>query len=112
MIAGRDAPVFGEAKNSWLTGTAAWTFVAAAQGILGMQPTYTGLRLDPCIPRAWKGFTATRRFRGVEYRITVRNPKGACKGIASLTVDGNRVAGNVIPFDSSKKTVEVTADIG
>ena len=112
MIAGRDSPVFGEAKNSWLTGTAAWTLVAATQGILGIRPGYRGLVLDPCIPRSWKGFTAVRRFRGTEYRITVRNPLGASKGVARLVVDGSEVAGNVIPPKGPGKTVEVVAELG
>src|SRR5690606_1397139 len=63
-IAGRDAPRFGEAKNSWLTGTAAWNFVAISQWILGIRPEYDGLRVDPCIPSWLEGFTVERRFRG------------------------------------------------
>jgi cellobiose phosphorylase len=112
MIAGRDSPVAGEAKNSWLTGTAAWTLVAATQGILGIKPGYRGLVLDPCIPRAWKGFTAVRRFRETEYRITVRNPRGASKGVARLVVDGHQVTGNVIPLGIPGKTVAVEAELG
>jgi cellobiose phosphorylase len=92
MTAGKDAPCFGEAKNSWLTGTAAWTFVALAQGILGVKPGYEGLVVDPCIARGWKGFKTTRKFRGAEYRIEVRNPKGVCKGVASVKVDGRDLA--------------------
>ena len=92
MIAGRDAPCFGEAKNSWLTGTAAWTLVALTQGILGIKPGYEGLVVDPCIARAWRGFSATRKFRGTEYRIEVRNPRGVCKGVASVIVDGKALA--------------------
>src|SRR5215216_5841567 len=72
MIAGRDAPTHGEAKNSWLTGTAAWNFVALTQWILGIRPDHDGLRIDPCLPTDWEGFTATRRFRGAEYEIKVR----------------------------------------
>ena len=68
MIAGKDAPVFGEAKNAWLTGTAAWTFVSVSQGILGVQPQYDGLKLDPCVPKAWKSFSISRRFRGARRR--------------------------------------------
>jgi cellobiose phosphorylase len=112
MIAGPDAPVFGEAKNSWLTGTAAWTFVAASQGILGIRPAYGGLEIDPCIPRAWKGFTVTRRFRGTEYRITVKNPRGASKGVTRLMVDGREVPGNIIPLAATENAVEVTAELG
>jgi cellobiose phosphorylase len=91
MIAGKDAPCYGEAKNSWLTGTAAWTLVALTQGILGIKPGYAGLVVDPCIARKWKGFKATRKFRGVEYRIEVKNPKGVSKGVASVKVDGKAV---------------------
>jgi cellobiose phosphorylase len=88
MIAGPDAPCFGEAKNSWLTGTAAWTFVALSQGILGIRPEYEGLRVDPCIATTWKGFSATRVFRGAIYDITVRNPSGVSSGVRRLLVDG------------------------
>ncbi len=88
MIAGRDSPCFGEAKNSWLTGTAAWAFVALSQGILGIKPDFHGLRIDPCIPRSWEGFTATRKFRGASYRIEVSNPTGTSKGVKSAMVDG------------------------
>jgi cellobiose phosphorylase len=91
MTAGKDAPCFGEAKNSWLTGTAAWTLVALTQGILGVKPDYKGLVVDPCVARKWKGFKATRKFRGAEYRIEVKNPKGVCKGVASVKVDGKAI---------------------
>jgi len=107
MIAGKDAPCFGEAKNSWLTGTAAWTFVALAQGILGIQPDFAGLRLDPCIPKAWKGFTVTRKYRGVTYHITVKNPHGICKGARRLTVNGAAVEGNTIPLPRGTGDVHV-----
>lgn len=91
MIAGPDAPCYGEAKNSWLTGTAAWTFVALSQGILGIQPEYEGLRVDPCISRSWKKFSVTRTFRGAVYTIEVRNPKGVQKGVAGVRIDGKAV---------------------
>ncbi|MEK7476552.1 MAG: glycosyl transferase [Candidatus Coatesbacteria bacterium] len=112
MIAGPDAPCFGEAKNSWLTGTAAWTLKAAAEGILGIRAGWYGLVVDPCIPKGWPGFTVARRFRGTEYRIEVRNPKGVCKGVTSLTVDGTPAAGNVIPLSPAGRTVTVIADLG
>jgi cellobiose phosphorylase len=111
MTAGRDAATPGEARNSWLTGTAAWSFVVASQGILGIRPDFDGLRVDPCIPRAWKGFAVTRRFRGVEYRIRVRNPRGVCRGVASLTVNGRRVPGNLVPLCDSGP-VRVVATLG
>jgi len=112
MIAGKDAPCFGEAKNSWLTGTAAWTFVVASQGILGIQPDYKGLRIDPCIPKEWKGFTARREFRGVSYEINVRNPDGVCKGVAVMSVDGKVVKGNVIPLSEGSRTISVEVTLG
>jgi cellobiose phosphorylase len=95
MIAGRDAPTHGEAKNSWLTGTAAWNYVAATQWILGIRPTYAGLQIAPAIPSDWPGFEATRIFRGVIYHITVQR---AGKGnTVSLMVDGRPIEGNIVP---------------
>ncbi len=112
MVAGRDAPSFGEAKNSWLTGTAAWTFVSISQAILGLKPTLSGLQLDPCVPKDWKRFTLRRRYRGAVYEITVENPDGVEKGVRSLTVDGTEIAGNVIPVQSAGRTVRVKAVMG
>ncbi|MGA2545964.1 MAG: glycosyl transferase [Rectinemataceae bacterium] len=116
MIAGRDAPCFGEAKNSWLTGTAAWTLVALTQGILGIKPDYRGLVVDPCITKAWKGFFATRKFRGAEYRIEVRNPRGICKGVVSLKVDGKAVApvakAALLPLFPAGTTHKVEMELG
>jgi cellobiose phosphorylase len=96
MIAGRDAPTHGEAKNSWLTGTAAWNYVAITQWILGIRAEHAGLRVAPVIPADWPGFSATRVFRGVTYRIAVerRGPGNA----VSLTVDGRPVAGDIAPL--------------
>jgi len=108
MIAGKDAPRHGEAKNSWLTGTAAWNFVAISQYILGIKPQYEGLKVDPSIPKAWDGFTISRLFRGATYNITVKNPDHVSSGVKSMTVDGKAVDGNVIPaFANGSHTVEV-----
>jgi cellobiose phosphorylase len=105
MIAGRDAPTHGEAKNSWLTGTAAWNYYAITQFILGIRPTLAGLRIAPVIPLLWTGFTAVRKFRGVTYRISVqRSGKG---NAVSLLVNGQPVAGDVIPLPAPG-TDEVT----
>ena len=112
MIAGRDAAVPGEARNSWLTGTAAWSFVVAAQGILGVKPDYAGLRIDPCVPTGWGSFRVTRRYRGVVYEITVLNPDRVCGGVRSMTVDGLAVAGNRIPLSTGKGTVHVEVVLG
>ncbi|MBR4549796.1 MAG: glycosyl transferase, partial [Oscillospiraceae bacterium] len=98
MIAGKDAPGFGEGKNSWLTGTAAWTFLSVSQAILGVKPTLDGLQVDPCLPKKLRGFTAVRRYRGALYRITVENPDGVEYGVKSVTVDGRPVAGTVLPL--------------
>ncbi len=111
MTAGRDAAMPGEAKNSWLTGTAAWSFVVATQGILGIQPDFDGLRVNPCVPKGWKKFTVTRRYRGTNYVITVKNPKGVCSGVKEIKVDGQKVSGNLIPHDPQKKTVDVIVSL-
>lgn len=98
MIAGKDAFLPGEAKNSWLTGTAAWNYYAITQFILGIRPDYDGLVIDPCIPSEWKNFEVTRQFRGATYHIEVCNPVGSMKGVASVTVDGMPIDGNKIPL--------------
>jgi|CZKI01.1.fsa_nt_gi cellobiose phosphorylase len=113
MTASQFSPTPGEAKNSWLTGTAAWSFVVGSQYILGIRPEFDGLRVDPCVPRAWKGFTVRRRFRGVTYTIEVRNPRGRSKGVKTLVVDGRKIAGDVIPLATDGRTaVRVEATLG
>ena len=107
MIAGKDAARPGEAKNSWLTGTAAWNWYAITQFILGIKPAYGGLEIDPCICSQWKEYTVKRRFRGAEYEITVQNPSGVCKGVASMTVDGQPVDGRVVPHTPGSHKVVV-----
>ena len=112
MIAGSDAATFGEGKNSWLTGTAAWTFLSISQAILGVKPTLDGLMIDPCIPADVKGFTVTRKFRGAVYDITVENPDGVQKGIREVIVDGRRIEGNVLPVLESGNCTKVTVVMG
>ncbi|MBI5399283.1 glycosyl transferase [Candidatus Saganbacteria bacterium] len=112
MIAGRAHQAFGEGKNSWLTGSASWNFVAATQWILGIRPDYAGLLVDPCIPKAWKGFQVKRIFRGSTYYITVRNPENVSKGIKSLTVDGKKLAGNLISADQGGQEHHVEVVMG
>lgn len=109
MIAGKDAKRIGEAKNSWLTGTAAWNFVAISQWILGIKPDYDGLIVDPCIPASWDGFKIKRSFRGSKYDITVKNPDHVFKGVKALYVDGNEFIGNILPIfnDGKEHKVEV-----
>ncbi len=111
MIAGKDAKRFGEAKNSWLTGTAAWNFVSITQYILGIFPDYDGLRIDPSIPKAWDGYKVSRSFRGATFNIEIKNPDHISKGIKSLTVDGKPVEGNVIK-DITPGVHEVVAILG
>ncbi|MCS7286344.1 MAG: glycosyl transferase [Anaerolineae bacterium] len=95
MIAGRDAPNFGEAKNSWLTGAAAWNYVAITQWILGIRPSYDGLEIAPVIPLGWEGFRAKRVFRGVTYYITVKRTGRGNR--VSLKVNGSPVEGTLVP---------------
>jgi cellobiose phosphorylase len=108
MIAGKDASRHGEAKNSWLTGTASWNFVAISQYILGIHPQYDGLMIDPSIPKEWNGFKAMRKFRGATYNITVKNPDNVSKGVVKMLVDGVEKEGNVVPaFDGGTHEIEV-----
>lgn len=112
MTAGPDSATPGEAKNSWLTGTAAWSFVSISQYILGVRPTLEGLVVDPCIPASTKGFQVTRRYRGRTYRIEVRNPSNVCKGVKRMTVDGRECPGNLIPLDLGGEEVCVLVELG
>ena len=112
MVAGRDAVYHGEGKNSWLTGTAAWTFTNVSQYILGVYPTHGGLSIDPCVPSDLGDFTITREFRGAKYNIEVKNPNSVEKGVKTLTVDGVEVPGTVIPYDANKKEYNVTVVLG
>lgn len=113
MIAGKDAKFFGEAKNSWLTGTAAWTFMNVSQYILGVQPTLNGLSINPCVPADFGGFNITRKFRDVTYQIKVENSNNVEKGVKELIVDGVSYPNTtVIPYDAAKKAVDVTVIMG
>ncbi|NCC08102.1 MAG: glycosyl transferase [Clostridia bacterium] len=106
MIAGKDAATFGEAKNSWLTGTAAWTFVNVSQYILGIKPTLDGLKIDPCIPKSMSGFIVQRLYRGAIYNITVKNSdkqNGAC----DIMVENEKISGNVLPIAKKGSVVNV-----
>jgi len=91
------SPRFGASRVPWLSGSAAWSFFTATQHILGLRPEYAGLRVDPCIPAAWDGFSATRIFRGKTVRLEVRNPSGVQKGIAKLLLNGAPLESNLIP---------------
>ena len=112
MIAGKDAPSFGEGKNSWLTGTAAWTFLSVSQAILGVKPTLDGLEIDPCVPGFLRRFSVSRRFRGAIYEITVENPDGVEKGIRSITLDGREIQRTVLPVQPAGSRVSVLVRMG
>lgn len=112
MIAGKDAKNFGQAKNSWLTGTAAWNFYVISNFILGIKPEWDGLMVDPCIPRHWDSYEVSRRFRGATYQISIKNPNHICKGVKSITVDGQFVTGNVLPTFADGKVHTVIATLG
>ena len=112
MVAGKDAKFYGEAKNSWLTGTAAWTFVNISQYILGVYPTHQGLSVDPCIPKGFGDFSITRKFREGIYHIQVKNPQNVEKGVVSMTVDGKAVDGHIIPYEKGKEEYNVVITMG
>ncbi|NLL75864.1 MAG: glycosyl transferase [Clostridiales bacterium] len=112
MVAGRDAKFHGEAKNSWLTGTAAWTFVNISQYILGLYPTHAGLSIDPCIPKGFGDFELTRQFREGSYTIKVQNPDNVEKGVKQIYVDGNPINGHIIPYINGKSSYDVVVIMG
>lgn len=112
MVAGKDAYKPGEAKNSWLTGTAAWNFVAISQNILGIKPDFDGLKVDPCIPKEWKGYNVTRKFRGATYNIRVENLNGVSKGVAKVTVDGKGQTSNILPIFGDGNIHAVVVELG
>lgn len=112
MIAGKDAPNFGQAKNSWLTGTAAWNFYVISNYILGIKPDWEGLRIDPCIPHTWDGYQVSRRFRGATYCIDIQNPNHVCRGVQSVTVDGQAIEGSVLPVFADGQEHRVTVVLG
>jgi cellobiose phosphorylase len=112
MIAGKDAFKPGEAKNSWLTGTASWNFYTISQYILGIQPQYDGLKVEPCIPKEWDGFEITRKFRNSTYVIKVENPNHVNTGIASVKVDGVEQQSNTLPIFNDGKSHDVVVVLG
>lgn len=112
MVAGKDARRFGEAKNSWLTGTASWNFVAISQYILGVKPEYDGLMIDPAIPADWDGYELRREFRGDIFHVEVKNPNHVCKGVAKMVVDGKEQNSNIIPVFGDGKEHYVQVELG
>jgi cellobiose phosphorylase len=112
MIAGKDAFKPGEAKNSWLTGTASWNYYAITQFILGIKPTYQGLEISPCIPKTWKKYSISRKFRGALYEIEIENPQGVNKGVKEILVNDKKVEGNIIPIQITGSTNKVIVKLG
>ena len=112
MIAGKDAFRPGEAKNSWLTGTASWNFYAISQYILGIRPDFDGLRVDPCIPKDWNQFKVKRRYRNANYNITIENPDGVSHGVREIIFDGNSLSGNILPALGDNQEHDVKVILG
>ncbi len=111
-ILGDEHPQFGLARNSWLSGTASWTYQAATKYILGVRPTHKGLKIDPVIPRNWNGFTGIRKFRNAIYKITVQNPEHISKGIKEMYVDGRIIDNNIVPIYNDGKEHEILVIMG
>lgn len=112
MIAGKDAFKPGEAKNSWLTGTAAWNYFAVSQYILGIKPTYNGLEISPCIPKTWKKYNISRKFRGAVYNIEISNPSGVNQGVKEMYVNGVKAVGNIVPIQKQGSSNEIEILLG
>jgi len=112
MVAGRDAVRHGEAKNSWLTGTASWNYVAATQFILGVRAEHDGLTVDPCIPADWKGFKISRIYRGERFDIEVRNPHAVMKGVRRVVMDGVEIPDRLIRTSGPGTRHTVVVEMG
>jgi cellobiose phosphorylase len=112
MVAGKDAIRHGEAKNSWLTGTAAWNYFAITQFLLGVKPEYDGLIVNPCIPKDWNGFEIERVYRGDTYNIIVKNPEHVCKGVKVIKVDGEVIQGEILPVFGDGKAHKIEIEMG
>jgi cellobiose phosphorylase len=108
----KESPKHGVSRIPWLSGSAAWTYFAITQYILGIRPEVDGLRIDPCIPKRWKGFTVRRWFRGKQVDIRVENPDGVEKGVRSLTLNGEALDGNFIPVPALQERNEVKVRMG
>jgi cellobiose phosphorylase len=106
------SPRYGASRLPWLSGSASWAYYAATQYILGIQPDYNGLRIDPCIPSRWKRLAITRRFRKKSLRITIKNDSGVQKGVRSIEINGEKIEGNVIPVEKMKEENSVVVEMG
>lgn len=112
MITGKAHPRFGQAKNSWLTGTAAWSMKCASQWILGIRPELHGLLVQPCIPSEWEKLRVVRQFRDSMYEITINNPDHVSKGVKEIQVNGTRISSNLLPVASSPRKHVVKVIMG
>jgi cellobiose phosphorylase len=106
------SPRFGASRLPWLTGAATWSYYTAIHYILGVQPEYQGLRLEPCIPSEWNEIKITRRFRGMNFDISILNPKGIQKGVARIMLNGEELESNLIPVDKMKEDNKVIVEMG
>jgi N,N'-diacetylchitobiose phosphorylase len=97
FVMGQDHTAFGRARHPWLTGSGGWNYTAVTRWILGVQLSFEGLIVDPCIPSDWKEFQVTRQWRGATFEITVRNPEGVEKGVRSTTLNGQSIKGPIPP---------------
>jgi cellobiose phosphorylase len=112
MVAGASAPRAGEAKNSWLTGSASWSYVAVSQHVLGIRPEIDGLVIDPCIPRSWQRVVVRRTFRGARYEIQILNPRGVSKGVHRLSAEGAVADGTRVLAAPPGAFVTVRVELG
>jgi cellobiose phosphorylase len=102
----------GASRVPWLSGTASWAYYSATHWLLGVRPEVEGLRIDPCIPKTWPGFTMTRVFRGKRLKIEVRNSAGVNRGVKLLTLDGQPLEGNLVPVEKLKDGAKIVAELG
>jgi N,N'-diacetylchitobiose phosphorylase len=108
FIMGKDHTAYGRSRHPWLTGSAGWAYTAATKWILGIRPSFDRLIIDPCIPKEWKGFEVTRKWRGATFKISVKNPNGVQKGVKSITLNGRSVACPISPQEvGSTANIEV-----
>jgi N,N'-diacetylchitobiose phosphorylase len=104
-------PRYGASRLPWLSGTASWAYFTAAQYILGIQPDYLGLRIDPCLPSKWKSVKITRKFRNKVLNVVIKNTSGRQKGVKKLVLNGNILEGNLIPVERMMETNEVLVEL-
>lgn len=108
----RYSPREGNTRTAWLTGAAAWFYFSATHYVLGLRPEAAGLRIDPCIPAAWDGFSARREFRGKTLEIQVHNPGRVNRGVSKLLLNGETLEANLVPFNQMKETNQVEVWLG